>query len=139
MIKVPVLHLLVKLDMSTTTNVMCAPHEMALLTMRHGKGNVNLHEVTKKVIKVDPEAEYERLERKYGFDKETKRRWVEIAFGQYHEGRLEATMKQGAKAYLKKGKTGALSPQQKAANTRAANKAKLAEEDHAEDPIAATG
>ena len=137
MIKVPVLHLLVKLDMSTTTNVMCAPHEMALLTLRHGKGNVNLHKVTEKTRMLDPEAEYERLERKYGFDKETKRRWVEIAFGQYHEGRLESTMKQGAKAYLKKKSVTRLSPQQKAANTRAANK--LAEEQNAEDPIAVTG
>jgi hypothetical protein len=52
-------------------------------------------------------------------------------------------MKQGSKHYLKKDKKKsdvvALTPQQRGAKTRAANKAKLAEEANAEDTQSATG
>ena len=140
MIKVPMLHCLVKLDVYTTTNVICAPHEMYLLKLQPNK-EVTFLRVQKETRKLDPTEEYARLAKKYGVDSETKRRWVEIAFGQLHEGRIEKTMKRGAKHYLKKNKKKsdavALTPQQRGAKTRAANKAKLAEEANAENSVAA--
>ena len=143
MIKVPMLHCLVKLDVYTTTNVICPPHEMYLLKLQPHK-EVSFLKVTEETAKLDPNTEYNRLARKYGIDGETNRRWVEVAFGQAHEGRLKKTMKQGAKHYLKKNKKKpdviALSPQQKSARTRAANRlANLEKEANAKDSISATG
>jgi len=144
MIKVPYLQVSLRLDMSTTNIHQVPPHEFALMTELPDR-RVRLIKVMPKVTrKLDPAAEYDRLLRRYGYDKETKRPWVEVVFGRLTEGRLEQTMKTGAKHYLSKKKKKAkkvdLTPAQKAARTRAINKAnKLAEEQHAQDPVSATG
>jgi len=134
MITVPLLHLLVKQDVYTTTNVIAPPHEMALLSVKMGSENVIMHEVRESTKDMDPNEEYQRLVRKYGKDPETKRTWAEVAFGQIHEGRLAETMRKGADHYKQPEE---MSPQQKAANTRKANKAKLAEETPLEDAVPA--
>jgi len=147
MIKVPLLQVFTKLDMSTTTVRTVAPHELPILQEKH-QGRVTINEVTKNTKKLDPQEEYTRLRKLHGIDNKgdeaTNRPWIEVLYGRFAEGRFEKSMKDGAKHYLpkkkkKKSKVVTLSPQQKAANTRAANKAKLAEEANAEDPIAATG
>jgi len=143
MIKVPLLQVFVKLDMSTTTVKSIPPHELPILQEKH-HGQVTINKVTKHTKKVDPETEYKRLRKVHGIDNRgddaTNRPWVEVLYGRFVEGRFEKSMKQGAKHYLpkkkKKAKNEVLSPQQKAANTRAKNKAaKLAEDQNAQDPV----
>ena len=144
MIKVPLLQVLIKLDMSTTTVKSVQPHELPILQEKH-HGRVTVNKNTGFTKKVDPAEEYKRMRSIYGIDNRddnsTNRPWVEVLYGRFAEGRFEKSMKDGAKAYLpkkkKKPKLAELSPQQKAARTRAANK--LVKEQNAEDPIAATG
>ena len=117
MIKVPYLQVSLYLDMSTTNIHTVPPHEFALLSEMYGN-KAKIIKTTENVREVDPQEEYARLGRRYGINKESKRPWVEEVFGRFSEGRLEATMKKGAKHYLPEP-----SPQQKAAKTRAKNKA----------------
>ena len=150
MIKVPLLQVFTKLDIFTTTVRSVPPHELPILQEKH-QGRVTINEVTKNTKKLDPQEEYVRLRKLHGIDNKgdqaTYRPWIEVLYGRFAEGRFEKSMKDGAKHYLpkkkkkkKKSEVVTLSPQQKAARTRAANKAKLAEEQNAEeDPISAQG
>jgi len=134
MIKAPMLQVFIKHDMSTTTVSQVPPHELALLSCKWGEGPVTVNKVGSKVVEYDPREEYARLARVHGIDKETKRPWVEVAFGRFEEGRLENTMIKGAEHYKSE-----LTPQQKAAKTRAKNKANKVKKPDVEDAVAATG
>lgn len=137
MIKVPYIKVLLKQDTSTTSNFVVPPHELALMRVRYGNKVKELG-LDECVREVDPFEEYQRLERAWGLHPKTGETWANTAFGRFEEGRLETTMINGAKHYAPKVE---LSPQQKAANTRAAKKAKLeeAELENVEDAIPATG
>ena len=139
MIKVPYIKVLLKKDMSSTSVHRVPPHEMHVMKIRYGN-SITEKEVVDTTREVDPFEEYQRLIRAWGRDNEeggTQQPWVQVAFGRFEEGRFEDSIMQGAKHYLPKPE---LTSQQKAAKTRAANKAKLEEEEvHAEDAQSATG
>ena len=140
MITVPFINVTLKLDNSTSPSRSVPPHELALLNVMYGAHKVTENGLHKNTKEVDLMEEYERLKRRYGINKERKIPWVEVAFGMFHEGRFETVVMKGIAHYStqKPAEEAELTPAQKAARTRAANKAaKEAEKADAEDAVAA--
>lgn len=98
--KAPIIACMVKLDTYTTVNKMVMPHELQLMSVRHGSDNVLDIRPTKQVShELDMDHEYNRLRRTYGRDQESGRPWVEMAFGHQNEGRMEKSIINGTHFY----------------------------------------
>lgn len=72
-------------------------YEVPLLAAEFGHGNVtpsSLSDLPEHRKEVDPEAEYRRLERRYGMDP-TGTPWVTGVYGQPFEGKLAAAIRKG--------------------------------------------
>ena len=99
MITVPLLSCLLKKDVYTTLPKIVPAHELALLSVKYGEGNIQAIEPTGQTMEYEVADEYDRLMRMYGGDGESGRPWVEVVFGRVHEGRMESTMVNAATHY----------------------------------------
>lgn len=102
MITVPILSCQVRRDMTATIPKLVPAHELALMTVKFGEGNVNDVVNTGETRDYDVADEFDRLTRMYGRSKDKDdggRSWVDITFGRIHEGRMETTMQNAAKHY----------------------------------------
>lgn len=99
MIEVPILNVLYKKDVYTTTSMQLPPQDVAVLSMFRGRENVTIVGPTGKTREYDPDADYSRLVRAYGIDKKRGISYAERAFGEPHLGKMAETMHNAAQQY----------------------------------------